>query len=174
MPTFEEIYTQHADRYDELVAHEDYQGNLLPTLQAIRPLAQLDVVEVGAGTGRLTHLLAPWVRSIVACDASAHMLTRAAATLRAHAYPQVSLAVADNRRLPIASACADRRGTGAQPPATAPTTPTLLPPHTPPRRNACEPVREWGWADCGHPAHAHLQRRGSLPMDYSAMQQARA
>ncbi len=107
MPTFEDIYAQHADVYEQLVTHEDYQGNLLPLLDAIRPLAHLDVVEVGAGTGRLTTLLAPWVRSVVACDASAHMLARAAAKVRARKDRHVHLAVADNRRLPVAPACAD-------------------------------------------------------------------
>jgi len=34
----------------------------------------LDVVEFGAGTGRITRLLAPEVQSIRAFDASEHML----------------------------------------------------------------------------------------------------
>lgn len=107
MPTFEEIYTQHADVYEQLVTHEDYQGNLLPTLAAIRPLAQLDVVEVGAGTGRLTLLLAPHVRSIVACDASLPMLTLAARKLRASKASHVRVVIADNQHLPLADASAD-------------------------------------------------------------------
>ena len=53
MPSFAQIYAQHADEYDALVSREDYEGNLMPALQAIRALQRLDIVEFGAGTGRL-------------------------------------------------------------------------------------------------------------------------
>ena len=49
-----EIYASRARDYERLVAREDYQGNILKALQDIRALAGLDVVELGAGTGRLT------------------------------------------------------------------------------------------------------------------------
>lgn len=104
---FRTIYAQRADLYDALVTREDYQGNILTALQAIRPLAGLDVVEFGAGTGRLTLLLAPLVRSIRAYDGSAHMLAVAQERLRAAGYANVSTEVADNRQIPAASASAD-------------------------------------------------------------------
>lgn len=107
MPTFEEIYAHHADQYDALVAREDYQNNILPALERIHPLAGADVVEFGAGTGRLTRLLAPVVRRIRAFDASAHMLSIAEATLKKTGAANWSLAVADNRQLPVESGTAD-------------------------------------------------------------------
>jgi ubiquinone/menaquinone biosynthesis C-methylase UbiE len=107
MPTFEEIYAQHAAQYDALVAREDYQGNILRTLQEIHPLAGADVVEFGAGTGRLTRLLAPVVRSIRAYDQSAHMLSVAETTLKATGATNWRLEAADNRALPVESASAD-------------------------------------------------------------------
>ena len=104
---FKAIYATQAEKYDQLVAREDYQGNILPALAQIRPLAGVDVIELGAGTGRLTRLLAPRVRSIYAFDASAHMLAVAGARLIATGCSNWALGVADNRRLPLARATAD-------------------------------------------------------------------
>lgn len=105
MPAFREIYAHHADLYERLVAREDCEGRLLPALAAICPLHGLDVGEFGAGTGRVTALLAPHVHTIYAFDASHHMLGVAARRLRGMG--NVWLAVADNRALPLPSAVAD-------------------------------------------------------------------
>ncbi|MFN8373267.1 MAG: class I SAM-dependent methyltransferase [Anaerolineae bacterium] len=107
MPTFEEIYAYHAAEYDALISREDYQGNLLKTLAAIRPLAGLDVVEMGAGTGRFTRMLAPHVKSIRAYDASQHMLDKAAETLRALGVSNWTVQAADNRAIPAEDGSAD-------------------------------------------------------------------
>jgi ubiquinone/menaquinone biosynthesis C-methylase UbiE len=74
MPDYHQIYRRHADQYELLVSREDRDGNLIRALNGIRPLAGLDVVELGAGTGRVTRLAAPLVRRIYAFDASAPML----------------------------------------------------------------------------------------------------
>jgi ubiquinone/menaquinone biosynthesis C-methylase UbiE len=107
MPDFQTIYAQHADQYDQLVAREDYEGNILRALSQIRPLAGLDVVELGAGTGRLTMLLAPLARSIRVFDASQHMLDVAAGKLARAGLHNWDLAAADNRALPVDDASAD-------------------------------------------------------------------
>ncbi|MCI0399127.1 MAG: methyltransferase domain-containing protein [Chloroflexi bacterium] len=104
---YKAIYAHHAAGYDELVAREDYRGHLRPALEAIRPLAGLRVVELGAGTGRLTRLLAPAVGRLLACDLSAHMLATARARLAGLALANWELAVADNRQLPVADGAAD-------------------------------------------------------------------
>ena len=104
---FQNIYATQADQYDAMVSREDYQGNLLPALEAIRPLAGLDVVEMGAGTGRLTRLLVPVVGHIRAYDASAHMLDTARPTLAATGFSNWSLAVGENHALPADTASAD-------------------------------------------------------------------
>ncbi|MCS7070395.1 MAG: class I SAM-dependent methyltransferase, partial [Anaerolinea sp.] len=112
MPAFEEIYAAHADRYDALVAREDHEGNLLAALRQIvpalaAPVPAIDVVEFGAGTGRLTRLLAPFVRALYAFDASAQMLAVARAHLARSGMAHVQLNVADNAAIPLADACAD-------------------------------------------------------------------
>ncbi|HEX2906369.1 MAG TPA: class I SAM-dependent methyltransferase [Phototrophicaceae bacterium] len=104
---FQQIYAHHADQYEALVAREDYQGNILAALQKIRPLAGLDVVEFGAGTGRLTGLLAPLVKSIRAFDASEHMLDIATDKLQTLNLNNWQTGVADNCYLPVANASAD-------------------------------------------------------------------
>ncbi len=108
MLTFREIYRQHAEQYDRLVDSEDMSA-LCRALLAIRSLDDLDVVEFGAGTGRITRLLAPLVGSIRAFDGSPHMLSVAARRLRAEFghLSNWSLAAADNRALPVAPASAD-------------------------------------------------------------------
>jgi ubiquinone/menaquinone biosynthesis C-methylase UbiE len=107
MPTFEEIYARYAAEYEALVAREDHQSNLLSALQSIIDLNGIDVVEMGAGTGRVTRLLAPFVRSIKAFDASAHMLSVAEAVLRASGLSNWEVAVADNKALPVPSQSSD-------------------------------------------------------------------
>ena len=104
---FQEIYAKNADKYEWLVASEDYQGNLLPCLQRIKPLAGLDVVEMGAGTGRLTLMLAPLVKSMLAFDGSQHMLDVTIDKLKNSGLSNWKVEVADNRALPLEAASAN-------------------------------------------------------------------
>jgi SAM-dependent methyltransferase len=108
MPDAREIYQTQPEVYDALVRCEDRDGNLLPAIRSLVSLEGTDVVELGAGTGRLTELLAPHVRSIRAFDAAAPMLEVARRRLaRAGLLERCSLAVADNAALPLPDACAD-------------------------------------------------------------------
>jgi len=107
MTDFRAIYASQADAYDALVSREDYQGNLLPALEGIYPLAGAKVVEFGAGTGRLTRLIAPVAAHVAAFDASAHMLAKAAERLQGIASGRWSLGVADNKQMPVDSGTAD-------------------------------------------------------------------
>lgn len=104
---YQKIYASKAQQYDAMVSREDYEGNILKALTAIRPLEGLDVIEMGAGTGRLTRLLAPVVRSIQAFDASQHMLDTAAESLEVQGMSNWILEQADNRDLPADDAVAD-------------------------------------------------------------------
>lgn len=112
MPTFEEVYASHADAYDALIEREDHEGNLLAALRQIVPALAasppvIDVVEFGAGTGRLTRLLAPYTQTLRAFDASAHMLDVARAHMTRMGAYHVRLDVADNAAIPLPDASAD-------------------------------------------------------------------
>jgi len=102
-----DIYNRHADRYQALVSREDHQHNILPALNHITPLAGLDVIELGAGTGRLTTMLLPIVRTIQAFDASQPMLDIAIARLDQSPFHNWSVDVADHRSLPVEDGVAD-------------------------------------------------------------------
>lgn len=104
---FKEIYDNKADQYDLMVTREDYQGNLLKALESITPLNNLDVVEFGAGTGRVTCLIAPHVKSIRAYDAYQPMLDVARDNLTKLGVDNWSLAVGDNGDMPADSNSAD-------------------------------------------------------------------
>ncbi len=71
------------------------------------PLDGLDVIEIGAGTGRLTLMVARKAKRIQAFDISPQMLSVAAARLKAAGLETWNTAVADNRWLPIEAAAAD-------------------------------------------------------------------
>ncbi len=114
MTDFKEIYATQAEQYERLVAREDVEGNILKVLQSIYPLANADVVEFGAGTGRLTRLLARLVRGIHAYDQSAAMLAVAERKLQDSglanwhtARSRFGFAVADHRTIPLPDHCAD-------------------------------------------------------------------
>jgi ubiquinone/menaquinone biosynthesis C-methylase UbiE len=108
MTDYASIYEGEAGRYERLVAREDHEGNILPAIAAIQPLEGIDVVELGAGTGRLTRLLAPRARSVRAFDASAAMLDVARDLLtRDGSSSNWQLDVAEHRALPAADASAD-------------------------------------------------------------------
>jgi ubiquinone/menaquinone biosynthesis C-methylase UbiE len=107
VPDHQLIYRTKAAQYDRLVAREDFQRNLWPALNQIRTYDGLDVVELGAGTGRLTCMLAPVAKSILAIDIAPHMLGVARAKLSAADLDNWVLTVADNRCVPVRDQCAD-------------------------------------------------------------------
>lgn len=107
MPDYKFIYQYQAEQYDRLVAHEDYQHNLIRVLNQISSMRNVDVVEFGAGTGRLTLMLASQVRSIIVSDISRSMLMVALQKLQAWPRKNWQAVVADNRAIPLPDQCAD-------------------------------------------------------------------
>ncbi|MBE2252481.1 MAG: class I SAM-dependent methyltransferase [Myxococcus sp.] len=105
MPDYQEIYANHADRYEALVSHEDHEGHLSRALAEVAPGTGLRVVETGAGTGRLTRLFAPRSSRVDAFDGSAAMMAVARATFAA--MPHVQCGVALHQALPVPDASAD-------------------------------------------------------------------
>ena len=104
---FKNIYANHADLYERLVAREDQQGNLFSALNDIQLMSGLDVVEFGAGTGRITRLLSVMVNRIFAFDLAPAMLGEARDYLETTGMTNWRLVQGDNRQMPVASNSAD-------------------------------------------------------------------
>lgn len=101
---FVKIYREHATEYDRLVNAEDCDQQLLPTIAQLCPLHGTAALDVGAGTGRVSRLLAAGGARLASFDLSPAML----AVARDHLSQMGAvLAQADGRQLPIRSAWAD-------------------------------------------------------------------
>jgi ubiquinone/menaquinone biosynthesis C-methylase UbiE len=101
------IYQSEGDRYEALISREDYQGNILRAIEEILSVDGLDVIDLGAGTGRLALLLARRVKSIRAFDASAEMLRVCRQRLESSGLSNWQVDVADHRHLPVPDHSAD-------------------------------------------------------------------
>ena len=104
---FKQIYRDQAHMYERLVAREDQHGNLFEALNDIVPLHGLDIIEFGAGTGRLTRLLAVLAARVLAFDIEPAMLSLAATIMRETGLSGWALALGDNATMPVASSSAD-------------------------------------------------------------------
>jgi ubiquinone/menaquinone biosynthesis C-methylase UbiE len=101
------IYQSDGDRYEALISREDYQGNIPRALDEIVNVDGLDVIDLGAGTGRLTLGLAPRVKSIRAFDMAEEMLRVCRERLAATGLSNWLVEVADHRSIPVEDHCAD-------------------------------------------------------------------
>ncbi len=101
---YQQVYATQAEQYERLVAREDADGALLPALEAVVGLRGARVVEFGAGTGRLTRLLAPLALQVKAFDAANEMLQVARQAL---AGSPVEFGVADHASVPVDDGWAD-------------------------------------------------------------------
>lgn len=106
MPAEKEIYAEYAAEYEALVSCEDHEGNILQAIRQTVPLGDLEVLDLGAGTGRLACLLQPHVRHVTALDVSLPMLSLARDKLR-RGRGNWTAAAADHRSLPLRDQSAD-------------------------------------------------------------------
>ncbi|UED74304.1 class I SAM-dependent methyltransferase [Brevibacillus sp. DP1.3A] len=97
MPNHEQIYKNQAKQYDLMISR---QPSLLAIIEEITPIKGQDVIDLGAGSGRLTSVLAPHAKSILALDASAAMLEVNAQQLTQAGLSNWTTNVADHRELP--------------------------------------------------------------------------
>lgn len=103
-PDHKKAYQREADLYHLLVMREDYQNNLAKVVNSLLAGKVWDALELGAGTGRLTAMLAPHAGRVTALDLAPAMLIQARDFLSSHATePFPLLAAADHRALPVAS-----------------------------------------------------------------------
>lgn len=97
-----DIYETRARDYHRLVSAEDCEKRLLPAIASRVALAGQRVIEVGAGTGRVTRMLVEAGADVRAYERAAPMLEVAREQL-----PDVCFELADARALPAQSASAD-------------------------------------------------------------------
>jgi len=107
LPDAKAIYQSAAERYHTLVMREDMQNNLLPAIQAIDSLNGKTVIELGAGTGRVSRLIVPFVRRLVAADVSHHMLSFGKQRLAECAVNHWHLSLESHQALPFSDHTAD-------------------------------------------------------------------
>lgn len=96
-----QVYRGEAEAYDALISAEDCEGRLLPALEAIAPLEGRTVLDVGAGTGRLARLVAPFCARVVAAEREPHMLSVAKRHLESMGATHATCVAADARALPL-------------------------------------------------------------------------
>ena len=101
------IYQTDGDRYEALIAREDHQGNIEKALDEIVNVNGLDVLDLGAGTGRLAVMLAPRAKSVRAFDVSEEMLRVCRSRFEASGLSNWQVDIADHRQLPITNYSAD-------------------------------------------------------------------
>ena len=102
-----QIYQNDGDRYEALIAREDYQRNIEKALDEIVRVEGLDVLDLGAGTGRLAVMLAPRTKSMRAFDVSEEMLRVCRQKFEAKGLTNWQVDVADHRSIPVADQSAD-------------------------------------------------------------------
>jgi ubiquinone/menaquinone biosynthesis C-methylase UbiE len=105
--TWDNLYTDHADVYELLVSHEDYQDHLIQAIKNIQPLTGTVAAEFGCGTGRVSGLLAGRVRRLHAFDLTRSMLRMAQNKRNRLGWDHVSFVQADSREMPVRAAWAD-------------------------------------------------------------------
>lgn len=105
MSTHERIYLDQGTAYDEMVSR---QPDISPYLRDILPWQGLDVLDLGAGSGRLSSFLAAEADSLICTDNSAAMLELLDRKLCSlYASRNWRTIEADHRSLPIADATVD-------------------------------------------------------------------
>jgi ubiquinone/menaquinone biosynthesis C-methylase UbiE len=105
---FDQVYSTRAQDYHELVSREDMDGNLGRTLRELVDFGGKTVIELGAGTGRVTRILAPLAGRVLAFDRSSHMLEQARVFLSEEIRRnKVLLAEADNLAVPLPDSSAE-------------------------------------------------------------------
>lgn len=104
MPDHTEIYSQQAKQYDLLISR---QTNVDEVLKIIQSPQGLDIIDMGAGTGRFTCKLAPEAKSIRALDVSSAMLEVIESKMKRAGLTNYRTQTADHRQLPVEDHSAD-------------------------------------------------------------------
>ncbi|HEX9796594.1 MAG TPA: methyltransferase domain-containing protein [Anaerolineales bacterium] len=107
MTDFAEVYRSQAEAYDRMVGFEDYQNNLPGALDELINWNGQAVLELGAGTGRMTRMLAARAGRVLAIDHAPAMLSIARRHQQREGWHNCGLALADLEALPVADGSTD-------------------------------------------------------------------
>ncbi|WP_426450964.1 class I SAM-dependent methyltransferase [Paenibacillus sp. S-38] len=100
MPNHELIYQTEAHQYHRLIAA---QPDLSGVIEEICPYRGLDILDLGAGSGRLTCSLLPLARTVTAADLSPAMLEELVSQAPSAYLSRLKTLTADHRHVPLAS-----------------------------------------------------------------------
>ncbi|WP_433942808.1 class I SAM-dependent methyltransferase [Paenibacillus sp. SN-8-1] len=105
MASHKEIYNDQSFLYEEMI---NRQPDLTEVIKEIKPFKGLDVLDLGAGSGRLSSFIAPEAKSILCTDISRSMLDLLNEKLKNNnTNPNWTTLVADHRELPIEDSSVD-------------------------------------------------------------------
>ncbi len=105
MASHNEIYLNQADAYEFMISK---QPELAGIVNEVRPYKNLDVLDLGAGSGRLSSFIAKEAKSLICTDQSSSMLQLLNDKLKQQGLPQLwSTIEADHRNLPIPDSTID-------------------------------------------------------------------
>jgi ubiquinone/menaquinone biosynthesis C-methylase UbiE len=102
LPNYDLLFADQAEKYDRLVAAEDFQGNLLQTLKRFGHLSrEQTVADLGTGTGRIAFLLAPTVRHVYGIEPVGGMLRVAESKKHGLGVKNVDFLPGEHKDLPL-------------------------------------------------------------------------
>lgn len=105
MASHKEIYSNQADAYEFMISK---QPQLSDVINEIKPYGNLDVLDLGAGSGRLSSFIAAEANSLICTDISTSMLSLLNEKLLQLGSPRIWTTVeADHRNLPIPDSSID-------------------------------------------------------------------
>lgn len=104
MPNHDEIYMYQAEMYEKMISK---QPNLSEIINEIRPYRGLDVVDLGAGSGRLSAIIASEANSLICTDSSRPMLDVLEKKMITQGANNRTTVEADHRSLPIETSSID-------------------------------------------------------------------
>ncbi|MFD2672261.1 class I SAM-dependent methyltransferase [Marinicrinis sediminis] len=98
MSSHDQIYQEQAQQYDQLIGR---QRSLMPEISRIVDLKGKQVLDIGAGSGRLTFPAAIYAERVVALDVSKEMLELLLDKARMQALQRIETVVSDHLQLPF-------------------------------------------------------------------------
>lgn len=105
MATHEEIYRNQAEAYEWMISK---QPDFINYINEIRPVPGLDILDLGAGSGRFAVSLAKQAKSLLCTDKSDAMLSLLDRKLEQQGVDRNwTTLVADHRQLPLADGSVD-------------------------------------------------------------------